>query len=68
MEPSVEAAVQSLQLRLGNVGVVLPMPEPEEDGMITSINGKRLMVPAGAAAADAIAASAAAFSTAESSK
>jgi hypothetical protein len=61
VELSVEAAVQSLQQRLGRFGVVLPMPEPGEDAMITSVN-KRLMAPAG------IAAYAATSSTAESSK
>jgi hypothetical protein len=72
--PSVPAALQALQRKVGKWGVDLELPEPEditepqEEDESKNSNHKRLLGPAASAAAPAVAASAAAPSTAEPSK
>jgi hypothetical protein len=72
--PSVPAALQALQRKVGKWGVDLELPEPadntepQEEDESSNINSKRLLGPAAAAAAPAVAASAAAPSSADPSK
>lgn len=69
--PTVPAALQALQRKVGKFGVDLGLPEPEQEPEPQDIkngNSKRLLDPAASAAAPAVAASAASTSTTEPSK